>query len=324
MGSFPNLLFPLEWAVAWIIVTAHSGLESLGLDPAGGAAWSLSIVALVLVIRIALIPLFVRQIRASRQMQIIQPEIKKIQDKYKGKKDQASREAMTKATMELYKERKTNPFASCLPILIQMPIFFALFRVLNGVREGGAGIGPLTADLVTQAEQADFFGAPLSDTFTTAEGLATRIVTIILIVAMSGSQYWVQKQLMTKNMPPAAMDSPFFKQQKMLLYILPVVFAVTGVNFPIGVLLYWFVTNIFSAVQQFVVIRNMPAPGSEADKAYQARKRRKAEKTAERKGVSVSEVLGIDETDVPGGPVDVVKRQQPKRQPRSKRKPGTA
>lgn len=322
--GFPNILLPLEWAVSWIIVTAHSGLEALGLDPASGAAWSLSIVALVLVIRIALIPLFVRQIRASRQMQIIQPEIKKIQDKYKGKKDQASREAMTKETMELYKERKTNPFASCLPILIQMPIFFALFRVLNSIRSGGDGIGVLTPELVSQAEQASFFGAPLSDTFTTADGLATRVVTVILIVAMSASQYWVQKQLMTKNMPPSAMDSPFFKQQKMLLYILPVVFAVTGVNFPIGVLLYWFVTNIFSAAQQFVVIRNMPAPGSEADKAYQARKHRKAERTAARKGVPVAEVLGIDETDVPGGPVEPTKRQQPRRQPRSKRKPGTA
>ncbi len=119
----------------------------------------LSIVALVLVIRTLLIPLFVRQIKASRQMQIIQPELKKVQDKYKGKTDQASREAMTKETMELYKSSKTNPFASCLPILLQMPIFFALFRVLNGIRTGD-GIGPFTADLVAGGTARPVSSAP--------------------------------------------------------------------------------------------------------------------------------------------------------------------
>ena len=324
MGDFfASLLYPLEWVVAWIMVTAHSGLEAIGFDPAGGPAWVLSIVALVLVIRTALIPLFVRQIKSSRQMQIIQPELKKVQDKYKGKSDQASREAMTKETMELYKHHKTNPFASCLPILLQMPIFFALFRVLNGIRSSDEGIGPFDRELVAQAREARIFGSELSATFLDPTGGWTYLVAAMLVVIMSASQFYVQRMLMTKNMSQAALDSPFFKQQKMLLYILPVVFAVSGVGFPIGVLLYWCVTNLYSAVQQTIVIRNLPAPGSPAEKEYEARKLRAAERKSARTGRPVHEILGKPEP-APVAVVDTVKRAQPKRQPKSKRRPGAA
>ena len=92
---------------------------------------------------------------------------------------------------------------------------------------------------------------------------------------MSATTFTTQRQLMTKNMPASALDNPFAKQQKVLLYVLPLVFAVSGVNFPIGVLIYWFTTNVWSMCQQFYVIRRMPAPGSAAEKAYHARLERK-------------------------------------------------
>ncbi len=318
MGDFfASLLFPLEWVVAWIMVRAHDLLTALGLPSDGGLTWVLSIVALVLVIRTALIPLFVRQIKASRQMQIIQPELKKVQDKYKGKTDQASREAMTKETMELYKSSKTNPFASCLPILLQMPIFFALFRVLNGIRSGD-GIGPFTDALVEEARAARIFGSQLSATFLDPTGPGTYVLAALLVIIMSASQFYVQRMLMTKNMSQAALDSPFFKQQKMLLYILPVVFAVSGVAFPIGVLIYWCVTNLYSAVQQSIVIRSLPAPGSPAEKELEARRLKKAERKSEKTGKPVHEILGKPEPQVIAPPPPVV-RQQPKRKPKSKR-----
>lgn len=318
MGDFfASLLFPLEWVVAWIMVRAHDLLTALGLPSDGGLTWVLSIVALVLVIRTALIPLFVRQIKASRQMQIIQPELKKVQDKYKGKTDQASREAMTKETMELYKSSKTNPFASCLPILLQMPIFFALFRVLNGIRSG-EGIGPFTEELVEEARAARIFGSQLSATFLDPTGPGTYVLAALLVIIMSASQFYVQRMLMTKNMSQAALDSPFFKQQKMLLYILPVVFAVSGVAFPIGVLIYWCVTNLYSAVQQSIVIRSLPAPGSPAERELEARRLKKAERKSARTGKPVHEILGRPEPQVVTPPPPVV-RQQPKRKPKSKR-----
>src|SRR6476469_6304767 len=271
-----TILYPLEYAVAWIMVQFHTALTAIGLPEASGWTWALSIVGLVIVIRIILIPLFVKQIKASRGLQLIQPEMKKIQAKYKDKKDPESRQAMTQETMALYKESGTNPFASCLPLLRQAPIFFALFRVLNDKIRNGTGIGPLTPELAKQADASTLLGAPLSATFLGSGGmLNVKIITVVLIVLMSLTTFTTQRQLMMKNMPASALDNPFAQQQKILLYVLPLVFAVSGVNFPIGVLIYWFTTNVWSMCQQFYVIRRMPAPGSAAEKAYHARLERK-------------------------------------------------
>ena len=117
---------PLYYAISFILILFHSLWTWLGLDPAGGAAWALSIIGLTLVIRAALIPLFVKQIKSSRNMQLIQPKVKELQKKYGH-----DREKLAQETMKLYKDSGTNPFASCLPILLQMPIFFALFGMLN-------------------------------------------------------------------------------------------------------------------------------------------------------------------------------------------------
>src|ERR671939_1795272 len=271
---FFTLLQPLEYAVAAIMVAWHTVLGAVGMPATSGWTWALSIVGLVIVIRILLIPLFVKQIKASRGLQLIQPEMQKIQKKYKGKTDPASRQAMTQETMALYKESGTNPFASCLPILLQSPVFFALFRVLNGIPQHKS-IGPLNQTLVEQADKAKLFGAQLSDTFTHANTLATRILTVVLIILMSLSTFTTQRQLMTKNMPASALDNPFARQQKMLLYVLPLFFAISGINFPIGVLLYWLTTNVWSMGQQFYVIRRMPAPGSPAEQALLERRRRR-------------------------------------------------
>ncbi len=276
MGDFFNtLLRPIELLVAWIMYGFHQAFTSIGLDPASGLAWGLSIIGLVIVMRAAMIPLFVKQINASRKMQLIQPELQKIQKKYKGKTDPESRQAMTQETMALYRKEGTNPFSSCLPILVQSPFFFGLFRVLNGLEKISTGqndpIGPITAKVAGQAESATLFGAQLSDTFLRANNTATYVVTVILIILMSATTFTTQRQLMTKNMPASALDNPFAKQQKLIMYIMPIVFAVSGVNFPIGVLLYWFTTNLWSMVQQFYVIRKMPAPGSAAEKALHER-----------------------------------------------------
>ena len=314
LDTLSSMLYPLEYAVAWIMVHFHDAFTALGMPAASGWTWALSIVGLVIVIRIILIPLFVKQIKASRGLQLIQPEMKKIQAKYKDKKDPESRQAMTQETMALYKDTGTNPFASCLPILLQAPIFFALFRVLNEYVAKSKEIGPLTKELATQADVSTLFGAPLSSTFlNSGDNLNVKIITVILIIAMSASTFTTQRQLMMKNMPAAALDNPFAQQQKILLYVLPVVFAVSGVNFPIGVLLYWLTTNVWSMGQQFYVIRRMPAPGSPAEQALRERRRRKGKEP-------------LDESPegdtVVGEVVDTPRqRQQPRRQPRSKRAP---
>ena len=323
MSWFDGLLWPIMVAVAWIMVQFHTFLDWIGLDPAGGAAWSLSIVGLVLVIRIALIPLFVRQIRASRGLQLLQPEMQAIQKKYKGKSDPASREAMSRETMELYRKHNTNPFSSCLPILLQSPIFFALFRVLNSLTllstgdfKRGTHIGPLTQELAKQAESASIFGAPLSGTFMRANGnVQIQIVTVVLILAMSATTFTTQLQLTRKNMPKAALEGPMAQQQKMLLYLMPLIFAFSGVNFPIGVLIYWTVSNLWTMGQQFYTIRRMPAPGSQAEVALKERQARRANHG---RAVALTEDRPVIEEAPRGG-----QRQQPVRKDRIKPRPTT-
>ncbi|MDF2091303.1 membrane protein insertase YidC [Knoellia sp. 3-2P3] len=322
MDFFTKLIYPFEWLVAWILYGWHSFFDAIGLDPASGAAWVLSIIGLVVVMRAAMIPLFVRQIHASRRMQLIQPEMQKIQAKYKGKTDPDSRQAMTQETMDLYKRTGTNPFSSCMPILIQSPFFFGLFRVLNGLESIATGktepIGPITQDVAAQAEQSTFLGAQLSDTFMSADSTATYIVTVLLILLMSATTFTTQHQLMRKNMPASALDNPFAKQQKVLLYLMPIFFAISGINFPIGVLIYWTVTNIWSMVQQFYVIRRMPAPGSPAEKALHERRAKRG------KPVQELTVKGLEDTSAPADETAPQKtsgqRQQPKRS--KKRKAG--
>ncbi len=320
MGFLDTILTPFQWLVSWVMQAFHEGFSFLGLDPASGWTWALSIVGLVLVIRTALIPVFVKQIKAQRGMQALQPDLRKLQQKYKGKTDQLSRQAMTQEQMALYKRHGTNPFAACLPILIQMPFFFALFRVLNGVSrasEEGASIGALTVEDVKQFDAGSIFGAPLSSTFLGSFGgggnASVIILSIVMILAMTASQFITQKQIMAKNMSEEAMQSPFMKQQKMMLYILPVVFGVGGINFPIGVLVYWTTTNIWTMAQQFYVIRRMPTPGSPAAKALADRRARKGlpmlPSAGGKNAVVVEEIV----------PAPRVQRNQPQRKNRKRR-----
>lgn len=251
-----SFLNPLYTAVSWIIVQFHS-LYSHVFDPNGGWAWGLAIASMVVVIRICLIPLFVKQIKSTRAMQAIQPKMKAIQERYKNDKQRQSEEMM-----KLYKEAGTNPFSSCLPILVQMPFFTALYGVLSKVAHNQP-IGVIKGSVLESAHQAHIFGAPLSATFLGSTETSVKVVTAVMIILMSASQFITQRQLMTKNMD-LTVKTPFMQQQKMLMYVFPVMFAVMGINFPVGVLVYWLTTNIWSMGQQLIVIRNNPTPGSQA------------------------------------------------------------
>lgn len=281
MDLLGTILWPLKWVVELLLVAFHQLLTFTGMEAAAGITWVLSIVGLVIVIRAALIPIFVKQIKSQRRMLEVAPQLKKIQDKYKGKRDQLSREAMSRETMELYKKTGTNPLASCLPLLIQMPIFFSLFSVLNAAQHSQKGVGPLDETLARQFGEADLFGvAPLHQSIqgALAQGgqVPVIVIAVIMVVLMTASQFITQLQIVSKNMSPEAKASPTFKQQRILLYILPLVFAFSGFAFPLGVMFYWLTSNIWTMIQQFIVIRNMPTPGSEAAKAREERLRRRA------------------------------------------------
>lgn len=278
-----TILWPLKWAVELILVAWHWLFTTIGLPEASGITWILSIVGLVIVVRGAVFPLFVRQIKSQRKMMEIAPEMKKIQEKYKGKKDQLSREAMSRETMGLYKKHGTSPMSSCLPLIVQMPIFFALFSVLNDVTKHAqnnlGGVGLLSSELTKQFYDATIFGSvslhgTLGQAVETQNTIAI-VLLVILVVLMIGSQFFTQLQIISKNLSPEAKTGQAYQMQKIMLYVLPLGFIFSGVFFPLGVVVYWFISNLWTMAQQFLVIREMPTPGSEAAKAREERLARK-------------------------------------------------
>ena len=327
IGSF--IMTPLYYLVSAVLVGFHWVFSQV-LDPDGAVAWTLSIIGLTVLIRAALIPLFVKQIKSSRNMQLLQPKVKELQKKYGH-----DRERLTQETMKLYKETGTNPFASCLPLLIQMPIFFALFRLVDhATKSTYKGQGFLTKELGNSFAHAPFFGGTLSSSFTHDGGhTSIKIIAAILVLIMTATTFMTQRQLMAKNMPADAMSGQYAQQQKMLLYVLPVVFGVGGIAFPIGVIVYWTTSNIWTMGQQFYVIRNNPAPGTPA---FEAKKKRDAEKgrpssdgeadgdggTGKSDGAAGSSAKPKGKSPDGGSGADrrPAQRQQPKKQSREQRK----
>lgn len=264
------ILHPIYYVVTWVMVTFHTILGwALGKNSHESLKWTLSIVLLVVLIRVILIPLFVKQIKSQRAMTALQPHMKEIQKRYKDDRQKQSEEMM-----KLYKEHKTNPLASCVPLLAQAPIFFALFRVLSGIAHKTSYVpNILTAKLLATAHDAKFLGAPISDSFLSSHITNTKIVTACLIAFMSATTFTTQRQLMVKGMPK--MDSSnnmMLQQQKIMLYVFPLIFAISGVNFPIGVLIYWSTTNLWTFGQQLYVIKRNPTPGSPAYEELQRKR----------------------------------------------------
>ncbi|MBM9505950.1 membrane protein insertase YidC [Actinacidiphila acididurans] len=305
-----GILNPLYDAVSWIIVQFHS-FYGLIFDKDSGWAWGLSIVSLVVLIRICLIPLFVKQIKSTRNMQALQPKMKAIQERYKNDRQRQSEEMM-----KLYRETGTNPLSSCLPIIAQSPFFFALYHVLSNISKGKP-VGVIHQNLVTSAQDAHIFGAPLASKFTDSAAHAVslgstvtnvRVVTILMIILMSASQFYTQRQLMTKNVD-MTVKTPFMQQQKMLMYVFPLIFAVLGINFPVGVLIYWLTTNVWTMGQQMFVIRRNPTPGSLAFQQRQERLRAKGKLVEAPEEVKAKEAVEAARAN----------RTQPKRQTKAQR-----
>ncbi|NUL44787.1 membrane protein insertase YidC [Cellulosimicrobium funkei] len=322
MDFFQIILWPFKWVMSWILGAFHTVLEMVGMDPNSGFTWTLSIILLVVLVRTLLIPLFVKQIKSQRAMQALQPDIKKLQAKYKGKTDQLSRQAMAMEQQALFKEHGTSPFAACLPMLVQMPFFFALFQILTGAgaaAERGEGEAALSADQIRSFGDAIFLGAPMQATFLGSIGenlnVAVIVVSVVMIILMSGSQFFMQKMLMSKNMSEAAMTGPFAQSQKFMLYILPLVFGIGGINFPIGVLIYWTATNFWAVAQQMWIIRNNPTPGSLAE---QELNERRAVKGLPPVGKAAQEAAAKAEIEA-AKPQQAGQRQQPKRKPKKRR-----
>jgi YidC/Oxa1 family membrane protein insertase len=265
------VLNPLYQAVAYLLVHIYFGLRPI-FGAGTGAAWALSVVLLTLAMRIVLIPLFVKQIRLQRAMQVLQPKVKEIQAKFKNDKERLNKELMA-----LYRDNNANPLTGCLPLLLQFPIFIGLFHILDAIKPrlvrgqytfSGLHVPGFSSTLIQSAARAKIFGVPIASNFTASPKLlhflagsatSTRVLVATLIVAMGVTTFITQRQLMARSGPGG---SDMASQQKMLLYTLPFVFLIFGFRFQLGVLLYWVTSNLWAMVQQRVVIKRMgPAPG---------------------------------------------------------------
>ncbi|HST64134.1 MAG TPA: membrane protein insertase YidC [Mycobacteriales bacterium] len=259
-------------AVSWVLLRWHEAFTWLGMDPASGLTWALSIVFLVITIRLLLFRFFIKQVHSQRKMQEVQPKIAALREKYKN-----DRQTLSQEMMKLQKEEGFNPIGGCLPILMQAPVFISLFHVLRliGTDKAVALSGEYhwSTDQATLAGKATVFGAPIASAFSDPRNLvstisganatSTHVVAAVLVVLMVAATYITQRQVMLRS--TATLDAQQAMIQKLMLYGIPASLLVSGFFFPIGVLFYWFTNNLWSMGQQFYILKRMPHPNAKAD-----------------------------------------------------------
>jgi YidC/Oxa1 family membrane protein insertase len=231
------ILSELILLLHWVLVTLSDWLAPLGYR----WQWGLAIIGLTIIVRLILFPLTWRQYKSAQQMQVIQPQIKALQQKYK--KDRAK---LQEETMKLYQEHRVNPFASCLPLILQLPVFIALYAAIKG-------LGPLSAAQyqasVEALNQAPFLWIP---------ELGQPDPTYILLVLYVASQ-----MISTELMVATQSD----QTQKWIMRAMPIMFVLFLFRFPSGLFVYWVTTNVWTIGQQLIIRRTMPKPDELAARA---------------------------------------------------------
>jgi YidC/Oxa1 family membrane protein insertase len=260
----------LNWiytAISQILLFWHSvwSFMSGGTFLGTNWDWILAIVFLVLTVRVVLFPLFVKQIRSQRAMQSLAPQIKALQEKHKG-----DRETLQKEMMELYRKEKANPLMGCLPMFLQIPVFLGLYHVLkrlNPVLPRDKTLYGWTVAQFDSASHARLFDAPISAKFASsplelltlgASGTVVKIVAGALVLIMICTTFMTSRQMILKT--GWSPDPNQRMIQKLMLYGIPASLLFSGYLFPIGVIIYWVVQNLFSLGQQFWVLHKYPPP----------------------------------------------------------------
>jgi YidC/Oxa1 family membrane protein insertase len=263
-----SLLNPLYYAVAWIIMRLHAWLGAL-FGPSSGWAWALSIVVLVILMRLAMLPLFIKQMHATRKMTALAPQVAELKKRYKNDKQRLNEE-----TMKLYKENGANPLAGCLPVVAQLPVFFALFGVLRAISLDQPKYG-LTQAVVASAQHAHIFGVTVADRFLShlfppvlyPISAASRTVILLTVLVSATTTFLTVRQSMKRGMTPTMTpDNPMASSQKFMSYIVPV-FALSGLYWQYGLVLYWVTTNLWTLGQQHVLFKRFPPLEAQAGAA---------------------------------------------------------
>jgi len=263
-----SILNPLFEAVAWVMMQIHAGL-SHAFGPSSGVTWALSIILLVVLMRLIMVPLFIKQRNSMWKMQSHMPQLQEIRKKYKNDKTRLNEE-----TMKFYKENGINPLGGCLPLLAQLPVFWALFNVLKAIAEWTPGHTPaygLTVPVVESARQARIFGISLYDEFlrpAVGETATSRWLIVVFVLISAATTFLTMKQSQRRgmlNQTPADPDQPGAAaaqaMSKNMMYIAPF-FALSGLYWQFGLVIYWVTTNVWTLGQQYFLFRKLPVVGS--------------------------------------------------------------
>jgi YidC/Oxa1 family membrane protein insertase len=257
------ILNPIYDAVAWVLKQIYGFLSPL-LGQTSGWTWALSIVILVVLMRLIMVPLFIKQMHTTRAMSALAPEMQALRKKYKNDKQTLQQE-----TMKLYQQAGVNPLMGCLPVVLQLPMFFALFNVLRAIAGWKPPHAPqygLTLQMVESARQAKILGVTIADKFlftgTVYVPLHAKIVILLTVIVSMVTTYLTVRQSMKRGMMPAASpDNPMGQSQKYMMYIMPF-FALSGLYWQFGLVLYWVTTNLWTLGQQWVLFRRYPQPAT--------------------------------------------------------------
>jgi YidC/Oxa1 family membrane protein insertase len=254
-----GILNPLYEAVAWVFKQIWTGLSSV-FGASSGWTWALTIVFLVVLMRLIMVPLFIKQMHTTRAMTALAPQMTALKKKYKNDK-----QALNQEMMKLYQEAGVNPLMGCLPVVAQLPMFFALFSVLRAISEWKPGQAPkygMTEEMMVSAQHAKILGVTISDKFLFSHGVpieAKAVILITVLISMATTYLTVRQSMKRGMMPAATPDNPMGQSQKFMAYIMPL-FALSGLYWPFGLVLYWVTTNLWTLGQQWVLFKRYPQP----------------------------------------------------------------
>ena len=296
-GWLYKLLYPVEWLMTQIMAGFHKFLVMLGMNEIG-FSWVMSIVFLVIVVQVCVFPLFYKSIKGMRkmqaQMQVLQPKLMRIQNKYKGKNDPASKEAMQRETMKLYQDTGANPMGGCtsmLPMFVQGPVFMCMFYTLSAIPyiargkfRNGQGLGAFDIATAKEFTSTTVFGVNVADNFTTATA-SGKFVIGIFVALMCFCLWLMQYNSMKRNMPQNnAQNKQTETMQKMMLWIFPIMYIFSGVAMPFAVLVYWLTNNVCNLLRSVWQIYAFPTPGSPAAEAKEHRDHKRENERRARAG----------------------------------------
>ena len=258
-----GILNPIYEAVAWVLKQIYNFLSPI-FGTTSGWTWALSIVILVVLMRLIMVPLFVKQMHTTRAMSALAPQMQALRKKYKNDKQTLQQE-----TMKLYQQAGVNPLMGCLPVVLQLPMFFALYSVLKAIAEWKPGQPTkygLPLPMVQSAQHAKILGATVADKFLFTKGLnvpleAKAVILLAVLISMTTTFLTVRQSMKRGMMPAASPDNPMGQSQKYMMYIMPF-FALSGLYWPFGLVLYWVTTNCWTLLQQWVLFRRFPSPAA--------------------------------------------------------------